>query len=72
VATVRSETLRRASEIIGDDKKLADTLGINPDQLREWKSSEKPIPEEVFLKCADIVVSDTIRCQQPPERDNSH
>jgi hypothetical protein len=69
VATVHSETLRRASEIIGDDDKLAEALGVSPQQLAEWKSAQKPVPEEVFLKCVDIVVSDTIRVQGGSDRD---
>ena len=72
MAAVHAETLRRAAQIIGDDKKLAETLGITPEQLAEWKAKEKPVPEDVFLKCVDIVVSDAIRSQSRPDGDNSH
>lgn len=72
MTTVRSETLRRASEIIGDDSKLAESLGVTPQQLAQWKSAEEPVPEQVFLKCVDIVVTETVRVMARSERDKPH
>jgi hypothetical protein len=69
--TVRAETLRRAAEIIGEDK-LAEQLGVNSEQLTEWKAAQKPVPEDVFLKCVDIVVSETIRSQSRPDPEKPH
>jgi hypothetical protein len=68
---VHSETLRRAAEIIGDEK-LAQELGVSSEQLAEWKTKQKPVPEEVFLKCVDIVVSETIRAQGRPDPEKPH
>lgn len=56
MASVHFETLRRAAQIVGDDRKLADTLGVTEEVLGEWKARRKPVPEDVFLKCVDIVV----------------
>jgi hypothetical protein len=64
MATIQFRTLWRASEIIGDDKILADMLGVNERLLAWWKSEEVPIPEGVFFMCVDIVVSDAIH-QKP-------
>ena len=69
--TVRSETLRRAAEIIGDEK-LAEQLGVSSEELAEWKATQKPVPEGVFLKCVDIVVSETIRSQSRPDPEKPH
>jgi hypothetical protein len=60
MATIHFETLRRASEIIGDDKILADMLGVNERLLAWWKSKGVSIPEGVFFMCVDIVVSDAV------------
>ena len=60
MATIRLETLRRASEIIGDDKILAGMLGVNERLLAWWKSQGVSIPEGVFFMCVDIVVSDAV------------
>lgn len=69
--TVRAETLRRAAEIIGEDK-LAEELGVSSELLAEWKATQKPVPDEVFLKCVDIVVSDKIRSQSRPDSEKPH
>jgi hypothetical protein len=69
--TVRAETLRRAAEIIGEEK-LAKELGVSSEQLAEWKGTQTPVPEEVFLKCVDIVVSETIRSQSRPDPKKPH
>jgi DNA-binding transcriptional regulator YdaS (Cro superfamily) len=60
MATIHFDTLRRASEIIGDDKVLADMLGVNERLLAWWKSEEVSIPKGVFFMCVDIVVSDAV------------
>jgi hypothetical protein len=60
MASVHLETLRRAAQIVGN-RELADALGVSEEALDEWKAREKPVPEEVFLKCVDIVVSDMTR-----------
>jgi hypothetical protein len=65
--TVHARTLRRAAEIIADDKKLAEILGITPQVLALWKSSNRPFPQKVFLKAVDIVVAHTNRHPNPTQ-----
>jgi hypothetical protein len=65
MATIRLETLRRASEIIGDDKILARMLGVNERLLAWLKSEGMSIPEGVFFMCVDIVVSDSTYAATP-------
>jgi hypothetical protein len=72
MASVHFETLRRALEIIGDDKTLADMLGVKERQLGWWKAEKMPIPEGVFLKCVDIVFSDAIHQKHSSDKDKSN
>lgn len=72
MASIQFQTLRRASEIIGDDKILADMLGVNERLLAWWKSEEMPIPEGVFFMCVDIVVSDAIHQKHSSDIDKRH
>lgn len=72
MATIQFQTLRRASEIIGDDKILAGMLGVNERLLAWWKSEPTRIPEGVFFMCVDIVVSDAIHQKHSSDKDKPH
>ena len=72
MATIQFQTLRRASEIIGDDKVLAGMLGVNERLLAWWKSEQTPIPEGVFFMCVDIVVSEAIYQEHSSEKGKPH
>ena len=53
--TVRARTVRRAAEIVGGVQLLAEALHARDDTLRKWLEGELAVPEDVFLRCADIV-----------------
>jgi hypothetical protein len=69
MAAIHVQTLRRVSELIGDDRKLAAMLVVNEKLVARWKSERMPIPAGVFLKCVDILFSDAVRRMHPSDKD---
>jgi hypothetical protein len=52
--------LRRAAEIIGGYAELAAHLGVTEFKVRAWVEGKSRLPDDVFLKAADIVLQDDI------------
>jgi hypothetical protein len=52
---LRSEVLRRASEITGGQSKLQRILGVSAVSFSVWISGAQPVPLDVFLKTVDII-----------------
>jgi DNA-binding transcriptional regulator YdaS (Cro superfamily) len=48
-------TLRRASELIGDDEALARRLRVTPSHLALWIEGVESPPTYVFLRAVDVV-----------------
>jgi hypothetical protein len=54
--TLHARTLRRALEIVGGVDVLAARLGARGEDIEHWLEDKVPAPQEVFLRCVDIVV----------------
>ena len=52
--------LKRAAEICGGYNALCVRLGVNAYWLRAWLDGRSRLPDDVFLKAADIVLEDDI------------
>ena len=52
---VRSRTLAKAAEIVGDPESLRRRLNVSAILLAVWLSGAEPLPTHVFLKAVDIV-----------------
>ena len=48
-----------AKAMVGDERLLAERLGVTPQQILDWTSGIEPVPAEIFLKTVDIVVAAT-------------
>ena len=55
MATVHAVTVRRAAEIVGGVKVLAAQLDVGDENLKNWIEAQVPVPQEIFLRCVDIV-----------------
>jgi DNA-binding transcriptional regulator YdaS (Cro superfamily) len=53
--TVHAHTVRRAAEIVGGIQVLAGRLGVRGEFIKNWIEGELTVPQEVFLRCVDIV-----------------
>jgi hypothetical protein len=56
-ATVRTQTLHKACEVVGGISLLANHLHVTPVSLSRWMAGEESPPWDVFLACVDIVLS---------------
>ena len=69
--TVRARTVRRAAEIVGAIEALAAQLNVQYELIREWMEGNLPVPQDLFLRCVDIVNADQLRkiggadCEKP-------
>ena len=55
MATVHAVTVRRAVEILGGVELLAAQLDVGDENLKNWMEGQVPVPQEIFLRCVDIV-----------------
>jgi hypothetical protein len=55
----KNQVLLRALEIVGGRQDLAKKLGAQPAQLQRWLSGWSEVPDDVFLRAVDIVLSET-------------
>ena len=53
--TVHARTVRRAAEIVGGVEALAAVLEARSDFIEKWMQEQLAVPQEVFLRCIDIV-----------------
>jgi DNA-binding transcriptional regulator YiaG len=53
--TAQTRTLRRAVEVVGSPKELADTLGVSLESLAAWLAGEQALPSEIYLRALDVV-----------------
>ena len=59
--TVHARTVRRAAEIVGAIEALAAQLRVQDDVIRKCMVGELPVPQELFLRCVDIVTAYQLR-----------
>lgn len=48
-----------AMKIVGDERLLAERLGVKPQQVLNWTNGIEPVPADIFLKTVDVVVTST-------------
>ena len=53
--TAQTRTLRRAVEVVGSPKALADTLGVSLESLAAWLAGDEALPSEIYLRALDVV-----------------
>lgn len=62
--------LKRAAEICGGYSLLCGLLGVSELRLRQWIDGKQPLPDDLFLKAADIVLEDDIARAAQDRRTN--
>lgn len=48
-----------AMSIAGNERLLAERLGVSPQQVLNWTNGIEPVPAAIFLKAVDTVVAAT-------------
>jgi DNA-binding transcriptional regulator YdaS (Cro superfamily) len=65
---VRTHAIRRASEILGGQRKLRKYLGVSALSLSVWIAGSEPPPTDIFLKVVDVIIDqeiDNLRKKKP-------
>ena len=52
---VHARTVERAAEIVGGLEVLAAQLDVRDENLKKWLEGQLPVPQQIFLRCVDIV-----------------
>ena len=63
--SVQLRAIRRASEVMGGEQKLADHLGMPLSAVQLWIEGASLIPTDVFLQVVDILVDQAIDDLKP-------
>ena len=50
-------TLTYALAIAGNERKLAEQLGVKVQEVLNWTMGIEPVPTEVFLRAVDVVLA---------------
>jgi hypothetical protein len=71
MAAVHAVTVRRAAEIAGGVQVLAAQLDVGEENVKKWIEGQLPVPQEIFLRCVDIVNAHLLESMSGAQPDNS-
>ena len=65
----QGKLLKRATEICGSRDALSAYLGVSDERVKLWIDAKARLPDQVFLRVADLVLEDDIaRAEQDRRR----
>jgi Putative antitoxin of bacterial toxin-antitoxin system, YdaS/YdaT len=56
--TVQSRALRKAAELVGGQKILAERLGVKVEDIEKWIAGTRRTPRDVFLGAVDLILDE--------------
>jgi transcriptional regulator with XRE-family HTH domain len=56
--SVQSRALRKAAELLGGQKKLAERLGVDVAEIEKWTAGKVAPPREIFLRVVDLIIDE--------------
>src|SRR2546421_10775005 len=56
--TVQSRALRKAAELLGGQKRLAERLGVEVEDIEKWSAGTRRTPREIFLRVGDLILDE--------------
>jgi DNA-binding transcriptional regulator YiaG len=56
--SVQSRALRKAAELTGGQKKLAERLGVSVAEIEKWTAGKAATPREIFLRVVDLIIDE--------------
>jgi DNA-binding transcriptional regulator YdaS (Cro superfamily) len=57
-SSVYIRALRKAAEIAGGRRALAERLGVKLPELETWLAGKKAVPREPFLRAVELIVDE--------------
>jgi hypothetical protein len=71
MAAVHAVTVRRAAEFVGGVQVLAAQLDVGEENVKKWIEGQLPVPQEIFLRCVDIVNAHLLEQMSGPNANTS-
>jgi hypothetical protein len=77
IDTVQSRAVRKAAELLGGQKILAERLGAKVEDVEKWAAGTRRTPRDVFLRVVDLILdelasaSDSSDPAEPPSSQSS-
>jgi DNA-binding transcriptional regulator YiaG len=56
--SVQSRAVRKAAELAGGQKKLAERLGVSVAEIEKWAAGKTATPREIFLRVVDMIIDE--------------
>lgn len=57
-AGLEVRVLKRAADIVGGHRALAERLGVRLKDLERWIAGKAPVPREAFLGAVELIIDD--------------
>jgi DNA-binding transcriptional regulator YiaG len=67
--SVQSRALRKAAELVGGQKRLAQRLGVNVAEIEIWTEGKRATPREIFLRVVDLIIDEITPSEGSSEPD---
>ena len=58
IDTVQSRAVRKAAELLGGQKILAERLGAKVEDVEKWAAGTRRTPRDVFLRVVDLILDE--------------
>ena len=69
--SVQSRALRKAAELAGGQKKLAERLGVSVAEIENWIAGRTATPREIFLRVVDLIIDEITPAEGSSEPDGA-
>jgi transcriptional regulator with XRE-family HTH domain len=56
--SVQSRAVRKAAELAGGQKKLAERLAVSVAEIEKWAAGKSATPREIFLRVVDLIIDE--------------
>jgi DNA-binding transcriptional regulator YiaG len=56
--SVQSRAVRKAAELAGGQKRLAERLGVSVAEIEKWAAGKATTPREIFLRVVDLIIDE--------------
>ena len=61
--------MRKAAELAGGQKKLAERLGVSVAEIEKWTAGKAATPREMFLRVVDLIIDEITPSEGAPDPD---
>lgn len=63
--------MRKAAELVGGQKKLAERLGVGVAEIEKWMAGKTATPREIFLRVVDLIIDEITPAEGSSDSDGA-